>query len=104
MHGAVHEFRRTISGRSFIAKVDVEACAACGEAHVPANLIRAFERAVAVDLARRGPPPAAAFQVVRGAIALESLGDPVPILPRLRALRDSFPVEGEREVALPPPP
>lgn len=69
----VHAFRRTISGTTFTAEATVDACAGCGELHVPAALVIAFERAVAVELARRGPISSETFRWIRKAAALERL-------------------------------
>lgn len=66
-----HTFRRTVSGVTFTAEATVEACAGCGELHVPAALVISFERAVAVELARRGPVSGETFRWIRKAAALD---------------------------------
>jgi DNA-binding transcriptional regulator YiaG len=68
---AKHTFRRTVAGNTFTAETTVDACAGCGEPHVPAALIIAFERAVATELARRGPVSGETFRWIRKAAALE---------------------------------
>src|SRR4051812_47544236 len=68
-----HTFRRTIGGCTFTAEVVVDACASCGEPNVPVFLIIAFERAVAVELARRGPISGETFRWIRKAAALERI-------------------------------
>src|SRR5690349_17652022 len=70
---AVHTFRRTIGGCSFTAKAEVTACAACGEVDVPVSAIVAFDRAVAEDLARRGPVSGESFRFIRKAIPLQPI-------------------------------
>ena len=124
----MHSFRRTIEGCTFVAEAEVDGCTSCDDVVVPVALVLAFERAVAVDLARRGPVTGATFRLVRKAIplspaevarmlgasvdavsrwesgrravdlpswlvvatiALETLDELSPLLPRLRALRDA---------------
>lgn len=66
-----HAFRRTVAGCTFAAEVNVDACAGCDEPNVPAALVIAFERAVALELARRGPVSGETFRWIRKAAALE---------------------------------
>lgn len=66
-----HAFRRTVAGCMFTAEVEVDACASCGEAQVPAALVIAFERAIAAELARRGPISGETFRWIRRAASLE---------------------------------
>lgn len=68
---AKHAFRRTVAGNTFTAEAVVDACATCGEPHVPAALVIAFERALAVELARRGPISGETFRWIRKAASLE---------------------------------
>jgi DNA-binding transcriptional regulator YiaG len=60
-----HILRRTFAKSTFSAEVDVDACARCGEVLVPATALLAFERAVAIDLARRGPVDGQTFRWIR---------------------------------------
>src|SRR4051812_31333367 len=66
-----HTFRRTVAGCTFTAEVMVDACAGCGGPNVPAALVIAFERALAIELARRGPISGETFRWIRKAAALE---------------------------------
>lgn len=66
-----HAFRRTVAGTTFTADASVDACAGCGEVHVPAALVISFERAVALELARRGPISGETFRWIRKAAGLE---------------------------------
>ena len=68
---ARHSFRRTVEGFTFTAEVDVEACAECGDVVVPVPLLLAFDRALACDLARRGPVTGATLRLIRRAASLE---------------------------------
>ncbi|MBX3209733.1 MAG: helix-turn-helix domain-containing protein [Labilithrix sp.] len=51
--------------------MDVESCAGCGDVYVPASLMIAFERAVAGELARRGPVSDETFRWIRKAAGIE---------------------------------
>jgi DNA-binding XRE family transcriptional regulator len=66
-----HTFRRTVAGCTFTAEVIVDSCAGCGGPNVPAALVLAFERALAIELARRGPISGETFRWIRKAAALE---------------------------------
>jgi hypothetical protein len=60
-----HVLRRTVEGRTFVAEAHVDACEGCGELFIPAWLTIAFERAVAIELARldiESPLPSAKRQ------------------------------------------
>lgn len=70
---AVHTFRRTIAGCAFGAEIAVDACTRCGHTHVPLSLLLAFDRAVAADLARRGPVSGETFRFIRKAIPLQPI-------------------------------
>src|SRR5690606_18665836 len=70
---ATHTFRRTVAGTTFTAETTVDACARCGEPNVPVALVIAFERAVAAELARRGPISGETFRWIRKAAALERM-------------------------------
>lgn len=70
---AVHTFRRTIAGCAFTAEVAVDCCASCRHVHVPARLLLAFDRAVAVDLARGGPVSGETFRFIRKSIPLQPI-------------------------------
>ncbi len=66
-----HTFKRTVAGCTFTAEVLVDACAGCEEPNVPAALVIAFERALAIELARRGPITGETFRWIRKAAAIE---------------------------------
>ncbi|MBX3198133.1 MAG: hypothetical protein KF850_37715 [Labilithrix sp.] len=68
---AKHSFRRTVAGTTFTATADVESCAGCGDVYVPSSLMLAFERAVAGELARRGPISDETFRWIRKAAGVE---------------------------------
>jgi hypothetical protein len=68
---ARHSFRRTVGGFTFTAEVDVEACASCGDVIVPLPLLLAFDRALACDLARRGPVTGATLRLIRRAASFD---------------------------------
>lgn len=96
---ALHPFRRTIARCTFSAEATVEACAKCGEVEVPVALMVAFDRAVAADLARRGPASCESFRFIRKAIPLQPgevsrlLDVPIDVVNRWDA--------GQRDVDLP---
>jgi transcriptional regulator with XRE-family HTH domain len=69
----VHPFRRTVAGTTFTATAMVDACASCSEPRVPVASTVAFERAVAVDLARFGPISGETFRWIRKAAGLERM-------------------------------
>jgi transcriptional regulator with XRE-family HTH domain len=69
-HG-VHTFRRTIDGCSFVADVKVEVCSSCEEPSIPVAATLAFDRAIAIDLARRGPVTGNSFRFIRKAAGLQ---------------------------------
>ena len=70
---AIHAFRRTVANTAFTAEVTVDACARCGEPNVPAALVIAFERALAAELARRGPISGETFRWIRKAASIERM-------------------------------
>lgn len=93
---SLHTFRRTIDGFSFVAEAEVDACARCRDVQVPVALLVAFERAVAADLARRGPVSGDTFRFLRKAIPLQPvevsrlLGVPLETVNRWEAGRRSI--------------
>jgi DNA-binding transcriptional regulator YiaG len=70
---ALHSFRRTVAGTTFTAEASVDACARCAEPTVPAALVIAFERALAAELARRGPISGETFRWIRKAASIERM-------------------------------
>lgn len=66
----VHSFRRTIEGCAFVAEVEVDGCTSCDDVIVPVPLLLAFEKAIAIDLARRGPATGETFRFIRKAVPL----------------------------------
>jgi DNA-binding transcriptional regulator YiaG len=68
---AKHFFRRTVAGTTFVAAADVDSCGGCGEVRIPASLMIAFERAIACELARRGPISDETFRWIRRAASIE---------------------------------
>jgi DNA-binding transcriptional regulator YiaG/DNA-binding MarR family transcriptional regulator len=56
-----------------MAEATVDACTKCGEPYVPVALVIAFERAVAAELARRGPISGETLRWIRKAAALERM-------------------------------
>lgn len=70
---AGHKFQRTIAGCTFVATVEVDACAGCRDVDVPVALMLAFDRAVAIDLATRGPASGETFRFIRKAASLQPI-------------------------------
>jgi len=53
-----------------VAEAEVDACVSCEDVIVPVPLLLAFERAIAVDLAQRGPATGQTFRFLRKSVPL----------------------------------
>jgi hypothetical protein len=66
--------RRTqkVAGVAFSATLPAWKCADCGRVVVDDHVLGAFERAIAVDIAQRGPTSGETFRFLRARLALSS--------------------------------
>jgi putative zinc finger/helix-turn-helix YgiT family protein len=62
-----------VAGQTFTAELSALRCNACGAVFFDGSAVGEFERAVARELARRGPATGETFQFMRKALALRSM-------------------------------
>lgn len=85
---ATYAARRDLDGRHFIADVPARKCTSCGELLIPGPGMGDFERAVTLELARRGDVGPEGFRWLRKAAGLKAV--------RLAELLDVTPMQVSR--------